>query len=365
LGVWLKELGEPRFRVSQIYQWLWAKGGKDFVQMTNLSLKLRQQLAQNFIIRWPKLAKVQVSQDGTRKFVLVLDDEKSIESVLIPERDHYTLCLSSQVGCVMSCRFCHTGQMGFERNLEVYEILAQVVLAREYVKQENLALPLRNIVFMGMGEPLLNWSNLEKSLHLLRNDKYFNFSRRRLTVSTVGIKDKLKKFGQSRLGMLAFSLHAPNQTLRKQLMPKAANWELKEIIAALRNYPLEKRERITIEYVLLDRVNDSRECALQLAKLLSGLRCKVNLISYNPWPGSLFARPKKERILAFEQVLWSKGITAILRKSKGDDILAACGQLRTAFAPKSAFKDASAKILVGENRQSLKNKNQITSLGCE
>ena len=301
--------------------------------MTNLSKPLRKILAQNFNIIWPEIREIKESSDGTVKFLLSLEDEKLIETVLIPEKDHYTLCLSSQVGCALACTFCSTGQMGFKRNMLSHEIAAQILVAQDYLAQaataqkKNTPKHLTNLVFMGMGEPLLNWKEVKKALQIINHPLGLNFSRRKITLSTVGIKGVLQEFGQSKLALLAVSLHAPTQELRQKIMPKAARWDLKELVSVLADYPLPRRERITIEYVLLGGVNDRPEHARQLVRLLSRVKCKINLIAYNPGPNSKYSAPEKKDILKFEQILWSKGMTAILRKSKGQDISAACGQL--------------------------------------
>jgi 23S rRNA (adenine2503-C2)-methyltransferase len=301
--------------------------------MTNLSKPLRKILAQNFNIIWPEIREIKESSDGTVKFLLSLEDEKLIETVLIPEKDHYTLCLSSQVGCALACTFCSTGQMGFKRNMLSHEIAAQILVAQDYLaraataQKKNTPGHLTNLVFMGMGEPLLNWKEVKKALQIINHPLGLNFSRRKITLSTVGIKGVLQEFGQSKLALLAVSLHAPTQELRQKIMPKAARWDLKELVSVLADYPLPRRERITIEYVLLGGVNDRPEHARQLVRLLSRVKCKINLIAYNPGPNSKYSAPEKKDILKFEQILWSKGMTAILRKSKGQDISAACGQL--------------------------------------
>lgn len=328
LLAWFLTQGEQKFRVEQVWQWLWGKGVENFYEMTNISKLLRERLNETFSISWPKLNKVSVSRDGTHKFLIKLEDNELIETVLIPEKDHYTLCISSQVGCLLGCTFCHTGQMGFKRNLKAYEIVAQVILAKKFIQEHGLARLLRNIVYMGMGEPLLNWQEVKKSLVILNHEKYLNFSKRRITLSTIGVLDTLRLFGDSKLGRLAVSLHASFSTLRTKIMPATSKWPLEELLLALEQYPLEPRERITIEYILLNGVNDSKEDALELVRILKGIRCKINLIKYNPWPGSAYKPPSEERILAFEKVLWDHNLTAILRKSKGEDILAACGQLR-------------------------------------
>lgn len=331
---WMGEqLGEPRFRAVQLWQWLWRKMARDFDSMSDISRACRDRLAQNARIQWPELAQQQKSSDGTVKFLLRLADGALVESVLIPSegRDgkrRWSQCLSSQVGCGMGCSFCATGAMGFARNLSMGEILGQVLVARQYLGDTRPDWPvLRNLVFMGMGEPLLNWRAVKDALESLNDDHGLNFSPRRITVSTCGIRQGLRELGESGLAFLAVSLHAPNQSLRERLMPKAARWPLDELLGALESYPLKTRERITFEYLLLGGVNDSPEHARQLARLVARVRAKLNLIVFNPWPGAPWQAPDEARVLAFERLLWDRQITAIVRKSKGQDIAAACGQL--------------------------------------
>lgn len=330
------ELGEPRFRAIQVWQWLWQKNARSFEEMTNVSKATRAKLTQRAAINVPEVATVQVSEDGTTKFLLRLADGALVETVLIPSvsregKTRVTQCLSCQVGCAMGCTFCSTGTMGFERNMTMGEILGQVLVARAHLGDDRPDHPMiRNLVFMGMGEPLLNLKEMMRSLTTLHDDNGLNFSARRITVSTCGIEKGLRELGESGLAYLAVSLHAPNQELRARIMPKAAHWHLDDLIAALESYPLKTRERVTFEYLLLGGVNDSIEHARELVRLVSRVRGKLNLIVYNPAEGSPYKAPTEERILAFEQLLWSKNITAIIRKSKGQDIKAACGQLKAA-----------------------------------
>ncbi len=336
---WMRdELGEPKFRAVQLWQWLWRKMARDFEGMSDISRACRERLARRARIQWPEVARTQESRDGTVKFLLRMEDGALVESVLIPSeaRDgsrRWSQCLSSQVGCAMACTFCATGKMGFARNLSMGEILGQILVAREHLGDTRPDWPvLRNLVFMGMGEPLLNWPAVRDALESLNDDRGLNFSPRRITVSTCGIRDGLRELGESGLAYLAVSLHAPNQALRQRIMPRAARWPLDELLAALEAYPLKTRERITFEYLLLGGVNDSPEDAAQLARLVARVRGKLNLIVYNPWEGSPWQAPSGERVLAFERALWDRNITAIVRKSKGQDIAAACGQLRAAHA---------------------------------
>lgn len=341
----LAAMGEPRFRAEQVWQWLWARRARDFSAMTNLGKALRAALADEFSMAWPEVADTAVSQDGTTKFLLRLDDDALVETVLIPEADHMTLCLSTQVGCAMGCAFCATGQLGFDRNMSHGEMAAQVLVARQYLEDQGRdPKALRNLVFMGMGEPLANLDTVLDVLATLASDSGPGFSARRMTVSTVGIPAGLKRLGESGLASLAVSLHAPTQQLRSRIMPKAAQVPLTELIKALEDYPLAPRSRITIEYVLLGGVNDSPEQARELVRLLAHVKCKINLIAYNPGPqgqgeaacGAGFQAPSEQRVLAFQAALWDKGMTAVLRKSKGRDIAAACGQLRAAARPPDA-----------------------------
>ncbi len=326
----MKVLGEPRFRVSQIWNWIWKRGVVDFSQMTNIPRKLREKMARIYSVNLPQLARVQESVDGTIKFALCLRDGKIIETVLIPERTHYTQCLSSQVGCAMGCRFCSTGRMGFERNLSPGEILSQILVARDYLKKKRLKLKIRNLVFMGMGEPLLNWKHVKKALGVIRHKEGLEFSYRHTTISTVGFPDPLKEFAQGDMGSIAISLHAPTQSLREEIMPKAAKViEVGELVDFLRTLPMRPRQRITIEYILIKGINDSLECARELNRLLSNLRCKINLIRFNPGEGIGYEPPDEKQIEAFENFLREKGQITTLRKSKGQDINAACGQLKT------------------------------------
>ncbi|WP_029896518.1 23S rRNA (adenine(2503)-C(2))-methyltransferase RlmN [Desulfohalovibrio reitneri] len=322
------EMGEPAFRAEQVWQWLWRKRARSFGEMTNVSKGLRAGLESMFEIAWPVPENVPVSSDGTTKFLLRLADGQAVEMVLIPERDHYTLCMSSQVGCAMGCVFCSTGRMGFVRNLAHGEMLGQVLVAQDHIERNGLAMPLKNLVFMGMGEPLLNFETLLDGLRSMARDNGLGFGRRRVTVSTAGVPDRIRQLGETNLARLAVSLHAPTQELRERIMPKAAKaLPLDRLMEDIRAYPLPQRERVTLEYTLLRGVNDSDEHARQLVRLLSTTKCKVNLIACNPGPDSPYDAPPSERVLAFEQVLRSKHLTTILRKSKGQDINAACGQL--------------------------------------
>ncbi len=335
LTAWLAELGHPRFRAVQLWQWIWQHMARDFDAMSSLSRSLRTQLAELAVVRWPEVDRVQVSGDGTTKFLLRLEDGQKVETVLIPSvnregNTRWTQCLSTQVGCAMGCTFCSTGTMGFTRNMTMGEILGQILVARDHLGDTRPQWPvLRNLVFMGMGEPLLNYDNLERALRSLNENVGLNFSPRRITVSTCGIRRGLRQLGESGLAFLAISLHAPTQELRRKIMPGAAAWPLDDLLDTLNSYPLKTRERITFEYLLLGGVNDGPEQARQLIRVVRAVRkSKINLIVYNESEGSPYREPSDERVLAFEKMLWDAGITAVVRKSKGRDIDAACGQLK-------------------------------------
>lgn len=330
LAPFVASLGEPSYRATQIWQWLWDKGARSFDDMTNLPKPLRAKLAGAAEVRWPEVAEVRESSDETVKFLLRLADGQLVETVLIPERTHRTLCMSTQVGCSLGCTFCTTGTMGFTRNMTMGEILGQVLVARAWMEERGLERKeLKNLVFMGMGEPLLNLVELMKSLEALVSEMGLNFSSRRITVSTVGIPKGLEVLGDSGLAMLAVSLHAPTQALREQLMPRAAkSVPLDELMEALDRYPLRPRQRITYEYILLKGVNDRPEHAKGLVKLLGQRKAKVNLIACNPGPESPYEAPERIDVLTFEKLLHVKGLTATIRHSKGRDIDAACGQLK-------------------------------------
>ncbi len=324
----ITNLGESSFRANQLWQWIWQKNILDFHKMTNLSKTLRQHLSENYLLLTPLIRKISKSSDGTVKFLLQLADQNCIECVLIPEKTHYTLCISSQIGCRLGCIFCCTGKQGFIRNLTGWEIAAQVLVARNFLQENPNPLRLKNLVIMGMGEPLLNFEEIKKAFTLFSDPNGLNFSRRKITLSTVGIDGPLQEFAKLDLGLPAISLHAPNQELRHKLMPGASRkLNLDKLIKILKSYPLRPRERITIEYILLSGINDSLDHARQLVRLLNGLQCKINLIAYNSGANDDYRTPSEQTILTFEKILWDKGMTAVLRKSKGSDIAAACGQL--------------------------------------
>lgn len=318
-------LGMKPFRGRQIFRWLYQELTTDLDAMTDISKSGREELATRFTVRPLTAPEVFTSADATEKLRFTLDDGAVIESVLIPEKNRLTLCLSTQVGCPLGCLFCRTGSLGFTRDLTVREIVGQ-----HWAAQKRLAgteKRVTNIVFMGMGEPLLNLENTVKSAHIMMDDLGFNLSNRRVTVSTIGIPDKLDELGGQVSVNLALSLHATTDEKRQTIMPATKNWPLKGLLAALRRFPLPTRKKILIEYVLLRGVNDSPAEARQLSKIARSLNAKINLIPFNSFEGAPYEPSTAAATHAFQQAIWDAGLTVIIRKSRGDESLAACGQL--------------------------------------
>ena len=321
-----ESLGVPRYRGRQLARWIFARGVVDLEAMTDLPRDFRAALAARATADVPEVERRTPSQDGSHKLVLRYGDGARVQAVLMPDGDRLTLCVSTQVGCGFACAFCFTGTMGLERNLSAGEIAAQVLVARQGLGPGER---ITHIVYMGMGEPLANYSATVKSLRLLIDPQAFAFSPRRITVSTVGLVSGIERLAKETLKVnLAISLHATSNEIRDRIMPINRGFAIEELLAACRRFPLPFRQRMTFEYVLLDGINDAVEDARRLVKLLKGIRGKINLIPFNDWEGSSFARPPLPRILAFQAVLLEHGITATIRWSKGEDIGAACGQLR-------------------------------------
>ncbi|CBE69107.1 putative pyruvate formate lyase activating enzyme 2 (yfgB) [Candidatus Methylomirabilis oxygeniifera] len=319
--------GEPVYRGRQLFHWIYARDAHTFAEMTDLPIALRARLAEHTAIgALTPLAK-EISRDGTRKYLLGCTDERQIETVLIPDERRLTACLSTQVGCALACAFCLTGKMGFVRHLQSGEVVDQVLaLQRDLQPGERIG----NLVLMGMGEPLHNYDATVKALTILSHPMGLAYPPRRITLSTVGLVPEIVRLGQSGLGVnLAVSLHASTDELRDRLVPINRRYPLKELMVALRAYPLPSRRRLTFEYVLIDGVNDRSEDARELVKLLRGLRCKVNLLSLNEAPAIPFRRPSQERVEMFQRILRSADILATIRESRGLDISAACGLLAT------------------------------------
>jgi 23S rRNA (adenine2503-C2)-methyltransferase len=321
------ELGQPRYRGRQVFHWVHAARVLDMGAMTNLSRTLRAALASRARVSRPPVTRIQRSQDGTSKYLLRLADGEEIESVLIADEDRLTACISTQVGCPLACRFCLTGLMGLRRNLRAGEIVGQVLALQDSLGQGER---ISNIVLMGMGEPLLNFPQVERALRILSDGRGSNFSPRRITLSTAGHAPGIQKLAASSLNVnLAVSLSATTDAVRDQIMPINRRWPIAELLEACRAYPLPSRRRLTFEYVMLDGVNDSRDDAKRLVGILRGIRCKINLIPFNSTPDLPDKPSPRERVEVFQRTLHDAGLTATIRESRGWDISAACGMLRT------------------------------------
>lgn len=329
LEAFFAELGEKPFRAVQIMKWIYHERVTDFAAMTNLSKALRERLAECAEIRLPEIVLDQASQDGSHKWLIRLDSGNSIETVFIPEPDRGTLCVSSQIGCPLDCSFCATAQQGFNRNLTVAEIIGQVWQASQALGDaRNGERRITNIVLMGMGEPLLNFANVVKATDLMQDDLAFGISKRRVTLSTAGVVPALYRLREVSEVSLAVSLHAPTDALRNQLVPLNRKYPIAELLAACQAYIAGKpHRRITWEYVLLDGVNDSDAHAHALAGLIRRIPSKVNLIPFNPFPDTRYRRSSPVVIARFQAILIDHGLTTVIRKTRGDDIAAACGQL--------------------------------------
>jgi 23S rRNA (adenine2503-C2)-methyltransferase len=305
-------------------KWLYQLNAGSFEEMTNLSKAFRIQIQELARIADPEIERTQISKDGTKKILFRLEDGLFIESVLIPGKNHWTICVSTQAGCQMGCTFCMTGKQGFTRNLLPSEITGQITMLRTNMPEGD---NIKNIVMMGMGEPLANYENTVKAIRIITSDFGFGFSNRKITVSTCGIAPMIGQLGKDICVNLAISLNAPDNETRSALMPVNKKYPLETLLAACRNYPMPGRRMLTFEYILIAGINDSPEDARKLAQLLKGIRCKLNLIAFNEYPGSTFRTPSEEKIKAFQHVLLNLHYTSIIRVSKGSDILAACGQL--------------------------------------
>jgi 23S rRNA (adenine2503-C2)-methyltransferase len=334
LTAFFTQWGEKPFRATQVLQWIHQRGIIDYAEMTNLSKALRQKLQDNAVIQLPEIVTCQHAHDGTRKWLLRLHDGNCIEMVFIPEADRGTLCVSSQVGCALDCRFCATAQQGFNRNLTLSEIMGQIWLAEHTLRREGVQVceltqrAVSNVVMMGMGEPLANFNHVVKAMRLMMNDFSYGLSWRRVTVSTAGIVPAIRRLKTECNVSLAVSLHAPTDALRNELVPINRKYPIAELLAACRDYVSEdRRRRITFEYVMLDGINDQPEQARALIKLLRPLPAKINLIPFNPFPNTLYRRSSQETIDQFRDMLWQAGLVTVTRKTRGDDIDAACGQL--------------------------------------
>jgi len=325
LELFILSLGKEKYRARQIMKWLYHQGATSFAEMTNLSRDFREKIGEMARIGQPEPVKVQQSQDGTKKVLFQLEDGAYIESVLIPGRNHWTACLSTQVGCRMGCKVCLTGQQGFTRNLRPSEITGQLT-GLQFGTPEGPQI--KSIVLMGMGEPLDNYDNTLKAIRIITSDPGPCFSTRKVTLSTCGLAPQIGRLGKDISINLAVSLNAADDKTRSSLMPINAKYPLATLLEACRSYPMPGRRMLTFEYILLAGINDSPGDAEKVARLLKGLHCKLNLIAFNEFPEASFRTPEQSTIQAFQQVLLQHNYTVILRASKGSDILAACGQLR-------------------------------------
>jgi 23S rRNA (adenine2503-C2)-methyltransferase len=335
----LAEIGTPEkqlnMRVNQVWSWMYQKGAQSFDEMTNLSKDFRAKLEENYHISRPEIVTRQISEDGTRKYLLRIAGGHEVEAVYIPEANRGTLCISSQIGCTLTCSFCHTGTQKLVRNLTAGEIVGQILVARddleEWGKPPGEKRFVSNIVRMGMGEPLYNTDNVRDAMLIAMDNEGISLSRRRITLSTSGIVPEIVRAGQEIGCMLAISFHATTDDVRDKLVPINRKHKIAELLQACRDYPrLSNSERITFEYVMLKDVNDSDEDARRLVKLISGIPAKINLIPFNPWPGAPYERSDWDRIEAFAEIVNDAGYASPVRTPRGEDIMAACGQLKSA-----------------------------------
>lgn len=329
---------QAKMRVGQIWQWIYEKGVRDFAVMSNLAKTYRAELAEHFVIEVPEVVSKQVSLDGTRKYLMRITGGHEVETVYIPEEDRGTLCISSQVGCTLTCSFCHTGTQKLVRNLTTAEIIGQVLVARDDLGEwpepgapKNETRLLSNIVLMGMGEPLYNFDNVRDAMKIAMDPEGISLSRRRITLSTSGVVPEIAKTAQEIGCQLAISFHATTDEVRDKLVPINKKWNIMELLDALRTYPkVSNSERITFEYVMLKDVNDTDADARRLVKLIKGIPAKINLIPFNEWPGSPYERSDWSRIEAFADIIYKAGYASPIRTPRGEDIMAACGQLKSA-----------------------------------
>ena len=329
---------QAKMRVGQVWQWVYHWGVRDFVLMTNLAKDYRQLLTENFTITLPELVTKQVSADGTRKYLVRIAGGHEVEVVYIPEETRGTLCISSQVGCTLTCSFCHTGTQKLVRNLTAAEIVGQIMLARDDLGEwpvqgapKDETRLVSNVVLMGMGEPLYNFENVRDAMRIAMDGEGISLSRRRITLSTSGIVPEIARTAEEIGCMLAVSFHATTDEVRDRLVPVNKKWNIETLLGALRDYPkLSNSERITFEYVMLKGVNDSDADAKRLVKLIRGIPAKINLIPFNEWPGSPYERSDWDRIEAFADIIYKAGYASPIRTPRGEDIMAACGQLKSA-----------------------------------
>ena len=347
-----------KMRQNQIWSWIYQKGIKDFNLMSNISKEYREVLNKSLTITRPTVTKQLISKDGTRKYLLRLQDGNEIEAVYIPEKKRGTLCISSQVGCTLNCSFCYTGTQKLVRNLTSADIIGQILVVRDDLNEwpynsmpKDKKRQISNVVMMGMGEPLYNYNSVKEALKIVMDNEGIALSKRRITLSTSGVVPEITKTGNEIGCLLAISFHATTDSVRDKLVPINKKWNIKKLLAALREYPtLSNSQRITFEYVMLKGVNDSDADAKRLVKLIAGIPAKINLIPFNPWPGSPYERSTKQRINSFADIVNKAGYASPVRSPRGEDIMAACGQL----------KSESAKI-----KKTSLNRNSLSVLPIE
>ncbi len=370
LTVVLSAQGLEKFRARQVWSWIYCRGVREFRLMTTLAKPIREMLAAHFTLERPTVSLYQQSEDGTQKWLVKMTDSHEVECVHIPEQDRGALCVSSQVGCTMTCRFCHTGTQRLVRNLSASEIVAQVMLARDYLKdwpepgqdkdvrtggkpgyndEDDSTRALTNIVMMGMGEPLYNYENVSKALRIIMNSEGIAIGKRRITLSTSGVVPMIKRCGEELGVNLAISLHAVTDELRDQIVPLNRKYPIKELLQACRDYPgVSNARRITFEYIMLKGINDSVADAKQLMRLLRDIPAKINLIPFNPWPSAPFECSEWSTIVKFSDILNAGGYASPIRTPRGRDIMAACGQLKSASQKLSAVDRAEIDRLIAE-----------------
>ena len=354
-------LGLQKFRIGQVWHWLYHKGATSFEEMTTLSKKVRAQLGQTFSIKRPMVSEKQTSADGTIKWLLQFEDGVKAETVFIPEEDRGTLCISSQVGCTLNCSFCHTGTQKLVRNLSSSELVGQILIAFDELSawpSAQIGRPLTNIVLMGMGEPLYNLDNVIKALKIIMDNEGISISKRRITLSTSGIVPEFNRCGLETDVNLAISLHAVTDDVRDILVPINKKYPIKDLLNACREYPgVSNSRRITFEYVMLKGINDSASDARALIKLMEGIPAKINLIPFNPWPGSPYECSEKNQIEEFAKIVLKAGYPSPVRTPRGDDILAACGQLKSA-----SVKERNKKSKYNERLQEIPSSRKVLFL---
>ncbi len=352
----LVEIGTPErqanMRTAQLWSWIYQKGVQDFGAMTNLAKGFREELDAHFTVARPEIVELQVSQDGTRKYLLRIAGGHEVEAVYIPDENRGTLCISSQVGCTLNCTFCHTGTQKLVRNLSAGEIVAQVMVARDDLGEwpedgspHEGRRRITNVVLMGMGEPLYNFENVRDAMNVVMDNEGISISRRRITLSTSGVVPEIVRAGEEIGCLLAISFHATLDETRDTLVPINKKWNIRTLLDTLKAYPrLSNSERITFEYVMLKGVNDSDADARRLVRLISGIPAKINLIPFNPWPGSPYERSSWQRIEAFAEIVNNAGYASPVRTPRGEDIMAACGQLKSASEKQRKSAGKGAKV---------------------